>query len=450
MVCYGCGHVIDQNIDICPYCGLKFIYKVNKKNKKREINLFFKIFIVSFLLILFCLIFLIKYIVDRNSEINLEKKEEFVNKYCDGSSYIHGVNVSDFIDNYDCSKYASYMLDTEGNELSYHHFEYLISLKDINVYKIYTDITGKYISSVYSGDIMDKVYYDFLYDRNALEQVDSLVYAKIIYDSYQEDDFELFKSVLRNFYDGDMWDNYNYKIDLLFKYNNNDIDEISKSDLDYALEHKHFPDYIHKLRILFGSHIDKEDIDDVKSVALNKEKYVVEFQKYSNGYYFVSIFNENLMNMIPDDKITSTSMFEEIKENSYIINLDDLKKYRSWGGKFYNKNEDDDWDIINSYLASMLYSHEKYSSRDIDKFKYILDESKKDGFEVNYSDTMDLFLRKFKYNTLEAFVNGDNYTVDDHRYKIRMFYRMLVREGFKCYTECDFVQSEEKYGLRYL
>lgn len=389
MICYGCGEKIDENMIVCPNCGIKLKENINVENRKKEINKKF-LGIGSILIVLFaCIVlFVVFYMIFMKGN-----KEKLVNNYCDGKSYIDNVLISDIIDNYECAKFASYMIDTKGREISSVHIDYLVSLSDISVYEIFAGETGSLLTYSDDRDILDPMYYEYLYTTDREDVFTEDKYEKLIYSSYNDGNFDLFKNLLK----------------LYFK-----REDANKNIFDFG-------------GTTYGG-LSESEVSRAKKGALEREEFVLEYRKYDDrDYYLVYMFSRNLFNQIPKDKIVETEMYEILRKNAYAISLSDLKNYRSWGGIFYNNEKYDS--ILKEYAYKTLERDPEYEQ----KFKYLIDECRKDGYDVKYSDLLDRYVYYFDSSV--------NYKKNEDI--LKKGYRVLVNAGFKCYENCFYTDSFE-------
>lgn len=366
MVCFNCGKEISE--DICPYCGKTIKKSINNKDyNKISKNIIYIFFGSVFLIVILFLI-----ISNNNHNKFLKKQNDFVNNFCN-KNYIDNVSISNVIDDYSCEKYASYMYDTKGSELSFNQIDKLIINNDINIFKIYYDVTGEDVSTLYKDIIYQNSYYDFLYQYKLTKIINSKEYMNIISKSIEESNFILYKSVLNCYF---------------FKYN------------DFENPEK-----------FFGSSkitSNDDDIDKIRENAL-KVDFVIEYKKHVKYYPIVFMFNEVLFDKAKDDK----DFKKMILRSASLLSFSDIENYYKWGGKFYEEKMD-----------PILYYVLNLNKNDIDvykKIKFITDISKKDGYDVTYSDALDTFLGKYSNKKDKVYYDT---------------YNALKTEGFKCYRNC--------------
>jgi hypothetical protein len=387
MICNGCGEEIQSDFNVCPKCGMILKEKIKIVDREKEINKYF----IKLCSIIVGSIFAIGIIVLIVWLILENKKVNFVSKYCDGGSYVENVSIADIVSGYDCTLFASYMVDTKGKELTFVHLEYLSTINDIALFEIFSDITNSDFSYWYSDMIYSPAYYDYLVMHDVSGMVNDDTYNSLALYSYENGDFELYSALLRCF----------FEVDGLVYLNNIE---------------KKFGQY-------YGySKITSDIINQMKKDSVDKVDYILEYAKYKDIYYPIYMFNEELFKRIPSGEVSSSLMFEGLAGMSYILSLDDLKNYRSYGGKFFY---DSKVDIIDIYLEDFL-SDSNYEA----KLRYLITEAKKDGYDVTYSSALDNFM-------------DDNYYYayyDRYGYKntVKNAYSILVNAGFKCYSYCSY------------
>lgn len=371
MTCINCGKEINE--DICPFCGEVIKKTINKKNYNKISNNIIYVFVACVILIILFSLIINKIIYNKN----LKNQNAFINKYCN-KNYIKDISISNVIDNYSCEKYASYMYDTKGTELSSNQIEKLILNNDINIFKIYYDITGEDISTIYKENIYQNSYYDFLYQFNHTDFVKKDTYLTLITNSIDNNDFNLYKSILNCYFS---------------KYND-----------------------FEKPENYFGSTRIRANDGYIDKIRDNSQKidFVLEYKKHIDYYPIAFLFNEELFKNAKDDKEFKGLVLENIS----ILSYNDIENYNNWGGKFY----DGTYDPILYYVLYL-------SKNDTDaykKIKYITDLSKNEGYDVTYSDSLDKFLGL--YNNKNDKVYYDTYNA-------------LKIEGFKCYRNCYYERN---------
>ena len=371
MICFNCGKNIKENI--CPYCGKVIKKTANDKdyNKISKNIIYIFISIIIFILIICTIIY-----IDINNESE-KKQNDFVHYYCN-KNYVNNILISNVIDSYSCENYASYMYDTNGSELNYSQIEKLLLNNDINIFKIYYDITGKDISNIYDDIIIQNSYYEFLYKYNHTDFVNKDIYLNLISSSLDNNDFNLYKSVLNC----------------------------------YFKQYNDFP-YPEKF---FGSNEIRSNNKYIENIKNNAQKtdFVIEYKNHIDYYPLAYMFNSDLFKIAKDDK----DFKRLITRSASLLSYNDIENYIKWGGKFYIENTDPILDYI-------LY----FYSGDIDaynKINYITNLIKLDGYDIIYSNALDDFLRLYKNYDGKAYYDA---------------YNALKANGFKCYKYCYYERN---------
>ena len=394
-VCPDCKLEVNNQCSVCPECGYVFSSKKKDFNKsKRSINIVAIVIVVIIIIVLG--IFFISSLLQKNSVIN--EKNNQVKSICEKGEYLDGVSIANVIDHYSCENFVSYLIDNDMN-LTEANLEELIKKDNKNVYEVIYKYTGNDISKYYTNEIVNLAYFDFLVNNNLFSLIDEKDYSSYLSRSIDDNNLELFK--------------------ILLKGNDSLKNKYSWSGEDYYFGGKFFG------KTEYASTA-KMTVEKLKNVANGKIEFANEYYKYS---YHDKIGALALLNKELFQKAYNGQNFgQTLTSYSYFLSylsLDDIKKYVSFGGKFYKDNNGDFEKMIKEFLNSNNQSDGGF----VNKLSYILGEAKKEGYSTNYSPLLDYYV---EYHSLSQMSFKD---------KLRKnIYKAFVNQGFKCYSSCGYVK----------
>ena len=395
MICPECGNEITKNTSKCTECGYNFkkTELIELKDNKKNVNK--KFLIIIAIVIAIIVILWIGNIIRIN--IYLNSRSEIISKYCNSNNYIQNARLKDFIDNYSCEAFASYMHDTKGRELKESHYEKLISFNNESIYQIIKKFTKKEISEKYNKLITDYKYYKYLNETNNFSVITEAKYADLLKYSLEEKDYELWKTVI----------------------------EVNANSTKYNWD---------SVKYYFGPNYTKGnyeslDYEKIKKYLDEQKEYLEIYFKY-NKPTIICLFDKDLIKYVYDKK-GNVDNYISYAFSSYMdeIPLSEIKKYINNGGYFYKENDYLLDNIFDKYIAKL--SDKTFENDDLDKIEYIFKIAKEEGYDITYSSFLDDYMN---YHSLTA----QYHEVPTYS---KIYYK-LKKIGFKCYKYCT---SEKFY-----
>lgn len=395
MICPECGCELSKKTTICPECGcvIKSTKVVEFKDSKKSVNKKFIIIIAG--IILAILLFVVISIVSKN--IELKRRSNIISEYCNSQKYIPNTSLEDFIDEYKCDSFASYMYDTKGKDLKESHYDKLISFNDASIYPIIKEFAGVEIKNLYDKMITDYKYYEYLDKTKNFSIIEKKEYSDLLEYALEENDYKLWESLI------DANENRSYKL--------------YWDDVKYYFG----PSYTRGQYESFNFNNLKKYIDEQK-------EFVVKYFEHNNAT-MLCLFDKDLLKYCYDKngKIESGVMYAF---SSYMtdIPLNEIKKYISNGGYFYKEDDYLLENILSEYIVEL--SDKTFENDDLDKIEFIFKTAKEEGMDIAYS------------NYLDRFMYSHSLTVQYHDISsYKKIYKKLKSLGFKCYQRCSY----EKY-----
>lgn len=395
MICPECGSELTNKETTCKECGcvIKNTKVVELKDSKKSINKKFSIIIGSIILVI--ILFIIIGIVSKN--IELSRRSKIISKYCNNGEYIENTSLEDFIDEYKCDAFASYMYDTKGSILKESHYNKLINFKDASIYPIIKEFTGVEIINLYDEMITEHQYYKYLDEIDNFSIIDKEEYSNLLEYALEKKDLKLWESLI----DG----------------SKNSSKKLYWDDVKYYFG----PSYT------LGKY-ESFDYNDVKKYIDEQKEFVDKYLQHNNPT-IICLLDKDLLKYCYDKKgnidsnirAAFTSVMTEIP-------LNELKKYKENGGYFYKK---DDY-LLDSILSDYIFElgDKTFESDDIDKINFIFQTAKKEGMDITYSNYLDRYMY---YHSISVMYKKNSV--------YSKIYRAFKNNGFKCYQKCSY----EKY-----
>lgn len=394
-VCPDCKLEMDESNLVCPDCGYVFETKKNDFTKsKKKINTVIIFIVIIIIIVLAIIIF---HSVSEQKDA-LKEKNAKVEKICKSGKYQDNVLITNVIDTYSCENFASYLIDN-GIQLTEANYEELIKKNDKNVYEVIYQFSGNDISKYYHKEIINLKYFEFLADNKLFSLIDKKDYGSYLSRSVDNNDFELFKLCLKGNYTSNLnyeWSGDNYYFGGKFY-----------GTTEYA-------------------NIASTTVKTMKKVASEQIDFANEFYNYpyNDQIGAISLFNKQLFEKAYNGKNFGKTLMSYGYYLSY-LSLDEIKKYISFGGKFYKDNDDDFDKMLKEFLNSKNQSDGGFT----EKLNYILGEAKKEGYQTNYSGLLDYYVNTYSLSQM--------YDKDKLRKNI---YKTFVNQGFKCYSSCSYIK----------